>query len=116
MMPQSRDKRSEDLQILQIAGTALGAAYGGPAGAAMGGAAAKSLGGKPGATTPPVETAMDRRADQIKTDQSAEHDLMKAQDAVKTLPPDQQGIYAPAIDEAMAAARRRSQGVKQWRE
>jgi hypothetical protein len=99
MMPEK--KQSFVKQMLPMAGQMLGAAVGGPVGGAVGGAlGGKAAEGKPQA--PAVETAaMQRRLD---SQASPLPDLMKAEQAVASLPPAQQDAYGPQLRRARMLA------------
>ena len=108
VMPTGGKKQAEEAQILSTAGTVAGSMFGGPVGGAIGGMAGGALAAKP-AQQP--QSAMERRASDLQN-QAA---IGAANEAVQTLPADQQAQYAPVLNQAMARAQKR-QGVTQWRE
>jgi hypothetical protein len=109
-------KKSDGLgEILTIGGGIVGGIYGGPGGAMAG----AQLGGMAGnmmadnSESPNVGEAASRRLGGDAQPMQQVDDPMttveKARIAVANLPPDQQAIFAPALQTGMAALRRQQQ-------
>ena len=98
-------------KALTIGGAVVGGVYGGPSGAIAGAGAGQMAGGvlTPDKAPPPqpiqtADTSMSRR---VQSDDTLKQ-LRDAQTAVAQLPPEQQDMYAPPINQAysMEAKRR----------
>lgn len=102
------EKKSGSKGLMQAAGTAVGAYFGGPSGAAMGyqaGGALSDATSKNQQVGQVRSDAMSRRADSIRTQQDTQanmRDLDAAEAAAAQLPEEERAKYLPTIQQAKA--------------